>query len=129
MTNKKQRLNKVIALCSLLVFSSSEKAFAGFNNISDSIGESVYSLPTVISAMAYLAGAAFVVFGAIRVKSYVESPGNMPLKNALGMLFIGSALLAMPITVETVRSALDGGSDSDFSQVFTNLKSGIRGGN
>ncbi len=126
---KKQYLSvAVLTMTSFLVLGAdSAFASAGFTGIVTSVKASVSNLPLLLSVVCYIAGIAFVLFSLFRIKVHVESPSNMPLKNALAMLFIGGALLAAPTVVEAARSSIDRGTAGDVSGLYKNLKSGIGG--
>lgn len=130
MAFNKSSLSKLIIISGVLALSLFEGATtaAGFSGITDSVGKSVNRVPMLISVCAYIAGAAFIIFGMVRLKEYIDSPSNRPLKNAIGILIIGAALVCLPKTVDIVLTSVDGGQATAFDKgTFQKLQRGIGG--
>ena len=94
------------------------EAFAGGaaqgNDASDIAGNIVGSLnqlPSLISALSYLAGLTLGTLGVLKIKDHVENPTQTPLKEGAIRLATGGALLSLPIIFESMVSSIgDGGN-------------------
>ena len=97
------------ALLALLVIVAPEaNAAMPSGDLTDVVERTLFSiqfLPGLMSAIVYILGLSFGVFGVLQLKAHVENPSQKPLKDALIRLFAGGAFLALPMLIESVSTA------------------------
>lgn len=114
--NYKIKGSSIALLCLLTIVSlflvdiSSAFASGALDKIVKNLRDSFSGTPTLMVAIAYVIGLAFVISGIIKFKDHVDSPPNHPLKNAVVRLFIGGALFAFPSVLEAMMQTIGDGS-------------------
>lgn len=99
-------------LCSLGFSAAHAQAVANPDSASDvaqNIVASSAELPGILSAISYLLGVLFGVWGIIKIKDHVESPQQNPARNGYIRLLAGGAFFALPIIYETMFNTISGG--------------------
>ena len=81
------------------------------NSIAQTLTESIAQLPSLISALSYLAGVTLGTLGVLKIKDHVENPQQNPLKEGAIRLATGGALLALPTIFSAMVTAVDEGSN------------------
>lgn len=91
------------------------------DRIVSGLGNQVKNIPDLIFTFSYIAGAAFAAFGIISMKKHIDNPANEPLKNGLGRLAAGGALLTVPTVSDIMVNTLGlGGEQAATQQGFGN---------
>ena len=80
----------------------------GFNNVLQTILDSISSLPGLISAMAYFLGLIAIFAGILKVKEHVEDPDRAPLREGVIRLLAGGALFALPTIYSAAQNLIAG---------------------
>ncbi len=88
-----------------------------FNTIARNINTSIDQLPGLLTAISYLMGLLFAVFGVLKIKDHVEKPSNVPLKEGAVALVAGGALFALPAILEAMQSTIGTGTAVDAAQL------------
>lgn len=78
------------------------------------IGENASRVPQLISMAAYIIGVAMCIFGLMKLKEYVDNPGQAKLKDALIRLLVGAFLVALPSLI-TMLQGTTGATGGDVS--------------
>ena len=76
------------------------------NTIAETLTDSISQLPSLISALSYLAGVTLGTLGVLKVKDHVENPQQTPLKEGAIRLATGGALLALPTIFSAMVTAI-----------------------
>ena len=76
------------------------------NSIAATMTDSISQLPSLISALSYLAGITLGTLGVLKVKDHVENPQQNPLKEGAIRLATGGALLALPTIFSAMVTAI-----------------------
>lgn len=76
------------------------------NTIAETLTDSISQLPSLISALSYLAGITLGTLGVLKVKDHVENPQQTPLKEGAIRLATGGALLALPTIFSAMVTAI-----------------------
>ncbi|MES2728820.1 MAG: hypothetical protein V4621_01820 [Pseudomonadota bacterium] len=84
-----------------------------FNQIARNINTSIDQLPGLLSAICYLMGLVFAVFGVLKIKDHVEKPSNVPLKEGAIALVAGGSLFALPAILEAMQNTIGTGTAVD----------------
>jgi|GEM_PF-332819 len=79
-----------------------------FDNVWQSITDSVGGLPSLISVGAYIFGILFAVLGILKIKEHVENPQQTPLKDGAMKLAAGGALFSLPFLTDIMSNLIDG---------------------
>lgn len=87
-----------------------------FNSIASNMTTSIASLPSLLSALAYLFGLLLGVLGIMKIKDHVENPTQTPLKDGAIRLAAGGALFALPIVFEAMNETIEGTASSSGSK-------------
>ncbi len=66
----------------------------------------VASVPPLINAIAFTAGAALGISGALKLKAHAENPASEKLAPGIARLLAGGAVAALPILVNTAFETL-----------------------
>lgn len=77
-----------------------------FSSIGGNVINSIASLPSLLSGLAYMFGLLLAVLGVMKIKDHVENPGNTPLKDGAIRLAAGGALFAIPIVLEAAENTV-----------------------
>ncbi len=88
-----------------------------FNQIARNINTSIDQLPGLLSAICYLMGLIFAVFGVLKIKDHVEKPSNVPLKEGAIALIAGGSLFALPAILEAMQNTIGTGTAVDAAQL------------
>lgn len=73
------------------------------------IADSFQGLPGLITAVLYLAGIIFTIWGLLQVKDYVISPDRMPVNVPIRKLIVAGIFFAFPSFLDVVWSTFQGG--------------------
>jgi len=80
------------------------------SSIAGNVVTSINQLPTLLSALSYLAGITIGTLGVLKVKDHVENPTQTPLKEGAIRLATGGALLSLPIIFESISNSIGDGA-------------------
>ncbi len=80
------------------------------SNIAGNLVTSINQLPSLLSALSYLAGITIGTLGVLKVKDHVENPTQTPLKEGAVRLATGGALLSLPIIFESISNTIGTGA-------------------
>ena len=83
-----------------------------FSSIGQNIIESIASLPSLLSGLAYMFGMLLAVLGVMKIKDHVENPGQTPLKDGSIRLAAGGGLFAIPIVSEAMTNTVGSGTQA-----------------
>lgn len=77
-----------------------------FSAIAENISDSASKLPGLLTALAYLLGLGFGVWGIIKIKDHVEVPTQNPLREGVIRLAAGGAFFALPMIFEAMANTI-----------------------
>jgi hypothetical protein len=109
-----KRVNKTMlsasAAFTMGMYSQAAHAAGGntFDNVWQSVTDSVGGLPSLISVGAYIFGILFAVLGILKIKEHVENPQQTPLKDGAMKLAAGGALFSLPFLTDIMSNLIDG---------------------
>lgn len=117
---KTQRvLERLFLTAILLLLALPSESFAQAASLADvgvDLVEQTQSIPNLYWAAAYVLGFGFTIAGLIKMRDYVDSPADSPMKDALVRLAVGAALLITPFIVN-ISAGTYGGVQSEFYEV------------
>lgn len=106
-----------------------ESANAGndFSSITTNIGESIESLPGLLTGVSYMMGILLGVLGILKIKDHVENPSNAKLQDGAIRLAAGGGLFALPIVYEAMQNTIgaDGAGPQQFQLDGVNNWTGV----
>ncbi len=95
-------------LAAVVAFAIPDAAFA--QSVGASLtsfrAEDVARVPPLINAIAFTAGAALGISGALKLKAHAENPASEKLAPGIARLLAGGAVAALPILVNTAFQTL-----------------------
>lgn len=124
-TINKKTLHVVGAFAAVMVMSTAQAhaAAAGgatnFGTIAENIVNSIASLPSLLSALAYMFGILLGVLGILKIKDHVENPGQTPLKDGAIRLAAGGGLFALPIVYDAMLTTVGTTGSGDVAATLT----------
>ena len=110
LNNKLNRLGAYTSASLVTGLMASKDAEANsFNSISQTITSQIGGLPGFLTAIAYILGVIFAVFGILKIKDHVENPSQTSLKEGAIRLAAGGALFVVPIITEAMQNLIGQG--------------------
>ena len=104
------------AFALIALFPNTAFAQLGIEDIAQNISNSTTTLPGLLAAFMYLAGAVLLVTGLIKLKEHVDNERQTPLRTPI-IRFIGAGLcFALPIITEALQRTLLGAGDNNFTE-------------
>ncbi len=104
------------AFALIALFPNAAFAQLGIEDIAQNISNSTTTLPGLLAAFMYLAGAVLLVTGLIKLKEHVDNERQTPLRTPI-IRFIGAGLcFALPIITEALQRTLLGAGDNNFTE-------------
>jgi len=98
-----------------VLFSESAFATPQFDDIGQSITDSMSSLPGLVAAFSYLSGIVIAVSAIFKTVDHVSNPTQTPVRVPVVRFLIGGALFSLPIIAEAVMTSINGGTPVIFS--------------
>ena len=92
-----------------IIASQQAHAANNFNSIAGNLVTSIGSIPTLISAVSYLAAMLMMVLGVMKIKDHVENPTQTPIREGAIRIVAGGALMAIPILSEAALETIGSG--------------------
>ena len=86
--------------------------------VAGTIKSQLDAIPGVIGAVSYAAGLAFGVAGVLKLKEYMDKPGQVNLKDPLGRLLVAALLVALPSLLSIMISSTTGTGGSITATAF-----------
>lgn len=99
---------------------TASNADAIFKNITQSLDD----IPSLLTALSYIAGLVLGVLGIMKIKDHVEQPQQTPLKDGAIRLMAGGALFALPIIFEAMQGIIDDDGAGKGASVTQNALKG-----
>lgn len=102
------------ALAAFALFIVAEPAMAqsGLTRMTDPVTEGLKSVVQVISIFSYLAGLAFGIKAALKLKEHNESKGQVPLSQPVTTAIVAAFLIALPSLLTVVAETMFGSDAS-----------------
>ena len=85
---------------------------------------STYTLPGLITGLAYMAGLIFGFLGIIKLKAHVESPGQVPISDPLKRFVAGGAFFSLPFVADVARRTIENMGAETTNSGFNGSPSG-----
>ncbi len=87
--------------------------------VSATVSQNLESLETVIATVCYIAGLAFGIAGLLKLKEYMDKPGQgAGLKEPMGRLLVAALLIALPTLLDIITGSSTGtGTNIDVGSV------------
>ncbi len=109
-----KQINRTLASASAaytvgIIASQQAHAANNFNSIASNLVTSIGSIPTLISAVSYLAAMLLMVLGVMKIKDHVENPTQTPIREGAIRIVAGGALMAIPILSEAALETIGSG--------------------
>jgi RsiW-degrading membrane proteinase PrsW (M82 family) len=70
----------------------------------------VGSTMQLITYVAYIVAAVFIITGLLKLKAHMDKPDQNPLRDAIARLLVGGLLGILPVMVDIVRASTTGSS-------------------
>ncbi len=86
----------LIALGAILAGTAALAAVSGLGSVAAQATKQFDNIARFITALAYIAGMAFVVGALVKFKGHKDNPQQVPIGNPISLLFIGAALIFAP---------------------------------
>lgn len=119
MTNINKKTMQLAGAFTAVMIMSTAQAHAGgdtnFGTIAENIVGSIATLPSLLSALAYMFGILLGVLGILKIKDHVENPGQTPLKDGAIRLAAGGGLFALPIVYEAMLTTVGADGTGDVA--------------
>ena len=104
----------LVVLFALTCLVAGATAFAvpisGAGSVAEQVTSQLGGAARLITALAYVAGMAFVVGAIVKFKAHKENPTQIPIGTPIALLFVGAALIFVPTVFGVAGSTLFGGS-------------------
>lgn len=101
----------IITLTLLLLFSNNMvSAQMTLSGVAENIMSSFSDLAKLITAAAYIAGLGFAFAAILKFKQHRDSPQQTPVGQPLALLFVGAALLFLPMVFSVAGTTVFGTS-------------------
>lgn len=102
------------------LMANSADAFAGSSNTNlteatTNIVTAVSGTVSLISTLAYIAGAGLALAGIFKLKQHVDNPAQAPMKDALIRLACGGMFLALPFMMRIMQGSISNGQDTKIN--------------
>lgn len=88
---------------------------ADVSGIIDNSTSEMENVPTLISWVAYLAGAGLGMAGIFKLRQHVDSPAQTPMKDGLVRLAASGALLSLPVIMSAMTDFVGGDNTASNS--------------
>lgn len=102
-----------VATVAMFMLSGTAMADSGLERMTTPITEGLKSVVQVISIFSYLAGLAFGIKAALKLKEHNESKGQVPLSQPVTTAIVAAFLIALP-SLLTVAAETMFGSDANL---------------
>ncbi len=83
-------------------------AASGLGTVAANVTGNLANIAKLITAAAYVAGFGFAVGAIIKFKAHKDNPTQVPLSQAIAMLFVGAALIFAPSVFKSTGQTLFG---------------------
>jgi len=106
------RVSAAITAAVVAVSAPCPEALAGavtFQTLSSNIANASSGFNGLISIVCWIGGAAYGVAGIFKIKSHMDKPGEVPLREGLIRLTVGGALLAFPFIMAAMQGSISNG--------------------
>lgn len=93
---------------SLLVGMSSAFAVSGIGSVAHNVTTNLGNIAKLLTAGAYVGGMAFVIGAIVKFKAHKDNPTQIPIGTPIALLFVGAALIFVPMMFSTSGATLFG---------------------
>lgn len=102
----------ILGLLALTLLTAGTAAFAisGIGTVASQVTTNVANIARLITAASYVAGMAFAVGAIVKFKAHKENPTQVPIGQAIALLFVAAALIFIPTVFKVSGATLFGAS-------------------
>jgi hypothetical protein len=110
MYNLRNLYFKSAAALTVFALSTVDAEATGLEGLTTTVEGQLNALPGLIRALCYIGGLGFGIAGVLKLKEYMDKPGQVNLKDPLGRLLVGALLIAIPAVLAIVVESTTSGS-------------------
>ncbi len=92
----KKTVLMLLGLSCILIGTAAFAAVSGIGSVAYQVTTQFENIAKFITALAYIAGMAFVVGALVKFKGHKDNPTQIPIGTPIALLFIGAALIFAP---------------------------------
>ncbi|MDP9195160.1 MAG: hypothetical protein M3O22_00050 [Pseudomonadota bacterium] len=79
----------------------------------------LFNIPLLLSWVAYIIGALFIISGLLKLRAHIDNPGQAPLQHALARIGVGAGLIVAPFVAAAAVNTFGGSTGSTGPGIAT----------
>ncbi|MDP9195159.1 MAG: hypothetical protein M3O22_00045 [Pseudomonadota bacterium] len=91
-------------------WAGSAQAQASLLEMTDETKNQLVNIPLLLSWVAYIIGALFIISGLLKLRAHIDNPGQAPLQHALARIGVGAGLIVAPFIARAAVNTFGGDS-------------------
>lgn len=100
-----------------LAAASGTASGVGIGGVAANVTGNLSNIAKLITAGAYLAGFGFAVAAIVKFKAHKDNPTQVPISQAIALLFVGAALIFIPAVFKSSGTTLFGSVSGNVGKI------------